>query len=584
MKKLYSLLFLIVSSVTFGQTIYSENFGTPTGNTAVATYITGTAPATFQNSTPIAYSGTTTPATTPLRVSLPSSGYTGATGNGNVFLSQSSNAGHFFQIDGINTSAFPVATNLQLSFGYNTASTSAAQLIVEKSTNGTTWTPLTFTPSATGWTLVTVTGSQIPSSATLSLRFTQPSTVAVPNTAQFRIDDVRVFNFDPTCTLSLGAPTTACDAVTYGLDTYTVTIPYTGGSAGAYTFTPSSGTVGGDNPATLTAGNIVVTGVIEGNGFTLGITKGTCSYTANAVSAVECKPVNTLPYSESFPYTVGNVLNAEQKWTVVNTSGDNILASAGSLTYAGVTSTGNSVTYSGSGLESFSPFTSTNSGTVYAAFLLNVTELQGVTDGNASYCAAVTDDTKAAKERFFLKRVGEQYQIGLDTATNLDATLRNVGDTVYIVMGYDFTSNALSMWINPTNGAMPTLGINPSTPFVNLGGFLLRQDAANLTPTIVFDELRVVTSLASLGLTLGTKSNDIKGLNVYPNPITNGKLYITSDNGADKTVAIYDILGKQVLTSTVTNDVVNVSGLNAGVYIVKITEDGNTATRKLIIR
>jgi hypothetical protein len=100
----------------------------------------------------------------------------------------------------------------------------------------------------------------------------------------------------------------------------------------------------------------------------------------------------------------------------------------------------------------------------------------------------------------------------------------------------------------------------------------------------VVDELRIVATAAELGLTLGTKSNTIAGLNVYPNPVTNGKLYITSDNGADKTVAIYDILGKQVLTTSVTNDVVNVSGLNAGVYIVKITEGGNTATRKLIIR
>ena len=112
MKKIYSLLLIAVTSLTFGQTIYTENMGTPTGSTTVANYITGTAPATFQNSTPIVYSGTA--AATSLRISTPSLGYTGASGNGNVFLSQTTNAGHFFQIDGINTSAFPV-TNLQLS-------------------------------------------------------------------------------------------------------------------------------------------------------------------------------------------------------------------------------------------------------------------------------------------------------------------------------------------------------------------------------------------------------------------------------------------------------------------------------------
>jgi hypothetical protein len=32
------------------------------------------------------------------------------------------------------------------------------------------------------------------------------------------------------------------------------------------------------------------------------------------------------------------------------------------------------------------------------------------------------------------------------------------------------------------------------------------------------------------------------------------------------------------------NNAVNVSGLNAGVYMVKVTEEGKTATRKLVIQ
>ena len=51
-----------------------------------------------------------------------------------------------------------------------------------------------------------------------------------------------------------------------------------------------------------------------------------------------------------------------------------------------------------------------------------------------------------------------------------------------------------------------------------------------------------------------------------------------------KTVAIYDVLGKQVLNTVVTNETVNVSGLTSGVYIVKVTEEGKTATRKLVVR
>jgi hypothetical protein len=84
--------------------------------------------------------------------------------------------------------------------------------------------------------------------------------------------------------------------------------------------------------------------------------------------------------------------------------------------------------------------------------------------------------------------------------------------------------------------------------------------------------------------TLGVKQNSIAGLNVYPNPVTDGNLYITSNSSNAKTIAVYDLLGKQVLESKTSNNAVNVSNLKGGAYIVRITEDGKTDTRKLIIR
>lgn len=82
---------------------------------------------------------------------------------------------------------------------------------------------------------------------------------------------------------------------------------------------------------------------------------------------------------------------------------------------------------------------------------------------------------------------------------------------------------------------------------------------------------------------LSTKNFEIAGLNIYPNPVTNGKFSISTNANAEKSVVIFDVLGKQVVKTTAT-ETVNVSNLNAGVYIVKITEEGKTATRKLIIK
>ncbi|BCY28051.1 hypothetical protein KK2020170_09190 [Flavobacterium okayamense] len=85
--------------------------------------------------------------------------------------------------------------------------------------------------------------------------------------------------------------------------------------------------------------------------------------------------------------------------------------------------------------------------------------------------------------------------------------------------------------------------------------------------------------------TLGTNNfNAIDGLVMYPNPVSGNNLYFTSTNNGEINVQIFDILGKEVVKANVVNNQVNVSGLNAGVYVVKVTEAGKTATRKLVVK
>lgn len=91
----------------------------------------------------------------------------------------------------------------------------------------------------------------------------------------------------------------------------------------------------------------------------------------------------------------------------------------------------------------------------------------------------------------------------------------------------------------------------------------------------------VARSLADL--TLASQSFEITGLKVYPNPVVNGTLFIETAANAERTVTVYDLLGKQVLNTTTSENTINVSNLNAGVYVVKITEEGKTASTKLVI-
>jgi hypothetical protein len=76
----------------------------------------------------------------------------------------------------------------------------------------------------------------------------------------------------------------------------------------------------------------------------------------------------------------------------------------------------------------------------------------------------------------------------------------------------------------------------------------------------------------------------IEGLNLYPNPVSNGKVYISSKNDLDKEITIFDVLGKKVLQTSMSSKELNIATLSPGVYIIKINESEATATRKLIIK
>jgi len=79
-------------------------------------------------------------------------------------------------------------------------------------------------------------------------------------------------------------------------------------------------------------------------------------------------------------------------------------------------------------------------------------------------------------------------------------------------------------------------------------------------------------------------SGDIEGFNLYPNPVTNGKVYIVTAANAPKKVLIFDVLGTQVIETTILGKELNVTELDAGVYVLRVQEKNKVTTRKLIIK
>lgn len=86
--------------------------------------------------------------------------------------------------------------------------------------------------------------------------------------------------------------------------------------------------------------------------------------------------------------------------------------------------------------------------------------------------------------------------------------------------------------------------------------------------------------------TASLKNNLIEGFTTYPNPITNKEFTISSNNASLKNIVIFNVLGKKVLTTSFSGvkSTIDVSVINSGIYILKVTEEGKTATKKLVIR
>ena len=203
---------------------------------------------------------------------------------------------------------------------------------------------------------------------------------------------------------------------------------------------------------------------------------------------------------------------------------------------------------------------------------------------------------------------------------NANLTLNNVGDTSNVLVDTDApTVEITSSESSPTDNANISVAVNFSE---NVTGFDLTDltisngTASNLTGsgasysftlsptaagTVTVDmNAGVVTDIATNGNTAASQfSIDYdpqlnvedellsQGLRLYPNP-NSGKLYVSADISLSvETIEVFDITGKRIFTKNLDNlnpvNEIQLSKLNAGVYMVKITSDTATALKKLVI-
>ena len=416
-----------------------------------------------------------------------------------------------------------------------------------------TWTALnlptagTFTVTVNGMANTNVTS---PFSLPVSDGTAYAVTVDMLDGAMVLATDATSFDVSFPCDLQLTTIIETCQTSTSGADLYDVTIDYTGGGTSTYTIdTAGNGTIAGDNPSTVVAGQILINGITEGVDFTVTFTgdpaNSACSLTRNISSPaclanVTCANPGDIILTEILQNPNAVADNAGEYFEVYNTTSnpiDMLGYEIVDLTNAG---------------ENFTIITSVVvPANGYAVFVANAdTTLNG----------GITPDYVYDGTSTFLGNGSDEISIQCN-GTVIDEVSWDNGATFP-----DGTGVSMELAFSKFNATDNDLGVNWGLATSTFG-------AGDLgTPGVAND------------FTLSNDQFSLNNFRMYPNPVTGNELTISVENGNAVDVTIYSALGQVVIAQNEVTNSIDVSALNAGLYIVKVSQNGNSQTRKLVVQ
>ncbi|WP_350286372.1 T9SS type A sorting domain-containing protein [uncultured Croceitalea sp.] len=101
---------------------------------------------------------------------------------------------------------------------------------------------------------------------------------------------------------------------------------------------------------------------------------------------------------------------------------------------------------------------------------------------------------------------------------------------------------------------------------------------------IILMALPIVTFGQELVSVNDAKPIEVKGFKMYPNPAYGEEVYITTATNGNKEIQIFDVFGDVVLHDRIAANTLNISKLVPGVYVLQVTENKKTMTRKLVVK
>jgi len=83
---------------------------------------------------------------------------------------------------------------------------------------------------------------------------------------------------------------------------------------------------------------------------------------------------------------------------------------------------------------------------------------------------------------------------------------------------------------------------------------------------------------------LSVDKNELVKFSIFPNPTANGMINIKLVDNSPSSLNVYDILGNKVYSSSAFENGVNLSSQASGIYMIQITQDGKSSSKKLVLK
>lgn len=284
--------------------------------------------------------------------------------------------------------------------------------------------------------------------------------------------------------------------------------------------------------------------------------------------------------SEDFTYADGNLVG-NGTWAAHSGAGTNAVQ---------VASNQISLTH-GSGTREDVNISFTSASTVkYVGFDIIVTNGSPISGTDSEYFAHFNTSGFVGRIDVVPPSGAGDFSIGIAaTSSSADttwATDLTFGVTYRIIVKYDESNGQAQLWVNPSLETDTSI-LSATGSATTVTKFAFRQSNSSSDETITIDNLVVSESFMDSGTLSVTENTSNNNFTIYPNPVVGtSQVTVEGFTNSKAFVTVHNMLGKEVINTTITNKTLDVSALTTGIYMVRIVEENSkkSTVKKLIVK